>query len=167
MRIAIIAEVFLPKVDGVVNRTVNLIRQLVQRDDQVLIVCPQADGRKECPVPVVEFRSFSFFLYPEYRIGLPDKRLAKEVERFAPDVLHYVNPFAFGFRCYDVLHRAGVRRPSVFSFHTLYGEFVKQYKALKPLANVLWWMMREYHNRADVNITVSSIMQEELVDRGF
>jgi glycosyltransferase involved in cell wall biosynthesis len=28
-------------------------------------------------------------------------------------------------------------------------------------------MTREYHNRADVNITVSNIMQEELVHRGF
>src|SRR5262245_10865129 len=167
MRIAIIAEVFLPKVDGVVNRTVNLIRQLVRRDDQVLVVCPHADGRTDSPAPVVEFPSFPFPLYPEYRVGLPDERLAKEVERFAPDVLHYINPFAFGFRCYDVLHRAGLRVPSVFSFHTLYGELVKQYKALRPLSAVLWWMMREYHNRADVNITVSSVMQEELVKRGF
>src|SRR5262249_29515656 len=69
--------------------------------------------------------------------------------------------------CYEVFRRAGLRVPSVFSFHTLYGEFVKQYKALKPLSRVLWWMMREYHNRADVNITVSGIMQEELVGRGF
>jgi hypothetical protein len=151
----------------VVHRTVNLIRQLIRCRDDVMVVCPQADGCRECPVPVVPFRSFSFPLYPEYRIGLPDARLAKEVEQFAPDVLHFVNPFAFGFRCYDLLHRAGVRIPSVFSFHTLYGEFVKQYPALKPLSAVLWWMMREYHNRADVNITVSSIMQDELIRRGF
>ncbi|MBV9126409.1 MAG: glycosyltransferase, partial [Planctomycetes bacterium] len=167
MRIGIIAEVFLPKVDGVVHRTLNLIRQLVRCEDQVMVVCPQAEGCRECPVPVVEFRSFSFPPYPEYRIGLPDRRLAKEVERFAPDVLHYVNPFAFGFRCYDLLQRCGVRVPSVFSFHTLYGEFVKQYKGLKALSKLLWWTMREYHNRADLNLTVSSIMREELVSRGF
>lgn len=167
MRVAIIAEVFLPKVDGVVHRTVNLIRQLQRRGDDVLVVCPQAEGRKDCPAPVIEFPSFPFPLYPEYRVGLPDARLAKEVEHFVPDVLHFVNPFAFGFRCCDILHRAGVRVPSVFSFHTLYGEFVKQYKALRPLSAVLWWMMREYHNRADLNLTVSSVMQEELVHRGF
>jgi glycosyltransferase involved in cell wall biosynthesis len=167
MRIAIIAEVFLPKVDGVVNRTMNLIRQLIQAHDEVLVVCPQAEGSKACPVPIVECRSFPFRLYPEYRIALPDKRLVKELDHFAPDVLHYVNPFAFGFRCYDLLHRAGVRTPSVFSFHTLYGEFVKQYRTLKPLSQLLWWLMREYHNRADVNLTVSSVMQKELTERGF
>jgi len=167
MRIAIIAEVFLPKVDGVVNRTVNLIRQLVRSNDDVLVVCPWAEGSKACPVPVVEFPSFSFPLYPEYRIASPNKRLVKLLDNFSPDVVHYVNPFAFGYRCYDLLHRAGVRVPTVFSFHTLYGEFVKQYKLLKPLSHLLWWFMREYHNRADVNLTVSSIMRDELAARGF
>ena len=167
MRIAIIAEVFLPKVDGVVNRTMNLIRQLVRHNEDVLVVCPQAEGSRACPVPVVECPSFPFLLYPEYRIALPDKRLIKELNSFAPDVVHYVNPFAFGFRCYDLLHRSGMHAPSVFSFHTLYGEFVKQYKLLKPLSHLIWWLMREHHNRADINLTVSRIMQMELEERGF
>jgi glycosyltransferase involved in cell wall biosynthesis len=167
MRIAIVAEVFLPKVDGVVNRTVNLIQQLVRCNDEVMVLCPQAEGADKCSVPVVEVRSFSFPLYPEYRIGLPDDRLLPVLEQFQPDVLHYVNPFAFGFRCCDLIHRAGLRIPSVFSFHTLYGEFVKQYKLLRPLSDILWWLSREYHNRAGMNITVSSVTQEELVKRGF
>ena len=82
-------------------------------------------------------------------------------------MIHYINPFAFGFRCYDVLRKARFQVPTVFSFHTLYGEFVKQYRGLKPLSTVLWWLTREYHNRADLNLTVSGAMQQELVRRGF
>jgi glycosyltransferase involved in cell wall biosynthesis len=167
MRIAIVTEVFLPKIDGVVNRTLALIRQLTDYGDEVLVLCPRAKGCTACQVPVVDFPSFPFPLYPEYRIGLPNRRLDDAVKSFAPDLIHYINPFAFGFRCYDLLREVGVRPPSIFSFHTLYGEFVKQYKALKPLSNVLWWLMREYHNRADVNMTVSSVMQDDLVERGF
>ncbi len=167
MRIAIVSEVFLPKIDGVVNRTLNLIRQLPRFGDELLIVCPQARGCTDCPVQVLDAPSFSFLLYPEYRIGLPDRRLAAGVKRFAPDVIHYVNPFAFGFRCHDVFRRAGLRTPAVFSFHTLYGEFVKDYKALRPLSKMLWWLTREYHNQADVNLTVSDIMQQDLTSRGF
>jgi glycosyltransferase involved in cell wall biosynthesis len=167
MRVAIIAEVFLPKIDGVVNRTLHLIEQLTAKGDDVVVVCPQADGTRKSPVPVVELPSFSFPMYPEYRIGLPDRRLLTALDRFSPDVLHYMNPFAFGFRCYDLLHREGFDAPSVFSFHTLYGEFVKQYKLLRPLANVLWWLTREYHNRADMNLTVSTLMQYDLTQRGF
>jgi glycosyltransferase involved in cell wall biosynthesis len=167
MRIAIIAEVFLPKIDGVVNRTLNLIRQLIRFGDDLLVICPRDEGRSQCPVPVRDVPSFSFPLYPEYRIGLPDRSLARAINEFRPDVIHYVNPFAFGFRCDDVLRKARVRTPRVLSFHSLYGEFVKQYKGLGPLSKLLWWLMREYHNRADVNLTVSGAMQQELTRRGF
>ncbi|REJ65419.1 MAG: glycosyltransferase family 1 protein [Planctomycetota bacterium] len=167
MRIAIIAEVFLPKVDGVVVRTMNLIEHLQRSGDEVLVVCPEAEGRRDCSVPVVEFRSFPFPTYPEYRIGLPDQRLVTAVRDFAPDVVHYINPFAFGFRCYDRLRKGGLDLPNVFSFHTLYGEFVKRYGVLKPLSRMLWWLTREYHNCADLNLTVSAIMREELIRRGF
>jgi glycosyltransferase involved in cell wall biosynthesis len=167
MRIAIIAEVFLPKIDGVVNRTLNLIRHLARSGDEVLVVCPQAEGCTECQVPVLGVPSFSFPLYPEYRVGLPDRQLALSLKRFAPEVIHYLNPFGFGFRCYDVLRKARLRAPTVFSFHTLYGEFVRQYKGLGPLSKLLWWLTREYHNRANLNLTVSAAMQADLIQRGF
>src|SRR5262249_11460546 len=122
MRVAIISEVFLPKIDGVVNRTLNLIRQLPRHGDELLIVCPRAPACDQRPVPVLDVPSFSFPPYPEYRIGLPDRRLPERLQRFAPDVIHYVNPFAFGFQCNDVIRQAGMTVPSVFSFHTLYGE---------------------------------------------
>jgi len=35
------------------------------------------------------------------------------------------------------------------------------------MSALIWWLMREYHNRADVNLTVSGIMQAELIERGF
>jgi glycosyltransferase involved in cell wall biosynthesis len=196
MRVAIVAEVFWPKVDGVVSRTLNLIRQLTRAGDNLLVLCPEGrqpsdDGtgrrgeRKSdgagmrddtstlslpsypVEVPVVAVPSFSFPLYPEYQIGLPDRRLIRAVRQFAPEVIHYINPFSFGFRCYDLFRKIGLKTPTVFSFHTLYGEFVKQYQGLKSLSAVLWWLMREYHNRADINLTVSGIMRDELKQRGF
>jgi glycosyltransferase involved in cell wall biosynthesis len=167
MRIAIVAEVFLPKIDGVVNRTLNLIRQLLLAGDDVLVVCPRARGHIHSPVALVEVPSFAFPLYPEYFVGLADRHLCRSVKRFCPDLLHFINPFAFGFRCHDVLRSAHVKVPTVFSFHTLYGEFVKQYKGLAQLSKVLWWLTREYHNRATFNLTVSTAMQEELIRRKF
>ncbi len=167
MRIAIIAEVFLPKIDGVVNRTLNLVRQLTRAGDELLIVCPQAEGCTRCSVPVVPVPSFSFPAYPEYRVGMPDRRLVASLKQFDPEVIHYLNPFAFGFSCSDMLRTARLRAPTVYSFHTLYGEFVKQYRGLGPLSKLLWWLTRAYHNRADLNLTVSTAMLEELARRGF
>lgn len=167
MRVAIIAEVFLPKIDGVVHRTLNLIEQLQAAGDELLIACPYDEGERDCDVPIVDFKSFPFPTYPEYKIGIPDARLERALREFQPDVLHYVNPLAFGFRCYERIRKAGLRYPSTFSFHTLYGEFVKGYAALRPLSPIIWWTMREFHNRAEMNMTVSSLMSGQLIARGF
>lgn len=167
MRVAIIAEVFLPKIDGVVHRTLNLIEQLQDAGDELMIACPYAEGERDCDVPLVDFKSFPFPTYPEYKIGIPDARLEHAIHEFQPDVLHFMNPLAFGFRCYDRIRKAGLRYPSMFSFHTLYGEFVKGYAALRPLSPIIWWTMREFHNRADMNMTVSGLMRDELIARGF
>src|SRR5262249_41296049 len=150
-----------------VNRTLNLIQQLKQAGDEVMIVCPQAQGCEDCAVPVVSLPSFPFPMYPEYRVGIPDRRLTRALKQISPDVIHYLNPFSFGFRCHAALRKSGLPVLIVFSFPSLYGEFVKRYKGLKPLSTFLWWLTREYHNRADLNLTVSSAMQEELVRRGF
>ena len=167
MRIAIIAEVFLPKIDGVVGRTVNLIRQLQANGDEVIVVCPRVSEPRNSPVPLIEFRSFPCASYPEYAIGLPDQRLIRELREFRPDVVHFLNPFAFGFQCYDLLCRSDLQLPVLFSFHTLYGEFVKQYPGLGMLSRMLWWLMKSYHNKADRNLTVSDFMAEDLRKRGF
>jgi glycosyltransferase involved in cell wall biosynthesis len=167
MRVAIIAEVFLPKVDGVVMRTMRLLEHLKEAGDEVVVFCPHAENCEHPTIPTVSFPSFSCVAYPEYRIGLPSVRLVNEIEEFSPDVIHFLNPFAFGFRCYDFLHRQRVAIPTVFSFHTLYGEFVKQYPVLRGLSHPLWRLTRTYHNRADVNLTVSSILRKDLEQRGF
>ena len=166
MRVAIIAEVYLPKIDGVVIRTLNLISELQANGDDVMVFCAE-NGEFDSPVPCEKFRAFSFPMYPEYKIGLPNRRLPDAVRKFDPDVIHFLNPFAFGFRCYDVLQKAGINKPTVFSFHTLYGEFVKRYEGLKSFSRMLWWLTQKYHNQADLNLTVSSIMRDDLDARGF
>ena len=167
MRIAIIAEVYLPKIDGVVIRTFNLIRELQAAGDEVIVICPEVEGVRNSPVPIVEFSSFSFPMYPEYRIGQPDCRLEAALSEFQPDVIHFVNPFAFGFQCYDRLAAAGMNAATVFSFHTLYAEFVKRYGSLRPLSTLLWWQTKHYHNKADVNLTVSQAQVDDLRSRNF
>lgn len=167
MRIAIVAEVFLPKIDGVVGRTVNLIQQLLHNGDDVVVVCPEVSEYRNSPVPLIEFPSFPCASYPEYAIGRPDRRFIEELKAFRPDVIHFLNPFAFGFQCYDLLSRSDLRVPVLFSFHTLYGEFVKQYPGLGTLSPLIWWLMKSYHNMADRNLTVSAFMAEDLRNRGF
>lgn len=167
MRIALICEVYLPKVDGVVGRTLNLIRQLQAAGDDVLVCCPAVPESRESPVPLAECRSFPCISYPDYHIGIPGPELVRRLREFAPDVVHFINPLAFGFAVCLQLRRAAFQPPLVFSFHTQYGEFVRTYPGLSWLSGILWHLMRAFHNTADVNLTVSQTMLEDLQRRGF
>jgi glycosyltransferase involved in cell wall biosynthesis len=167
MRIVLICEVFLPKVDGVVGRTLNLIRELQAAGDEVLVCCPAVPESRESPVPLAECRSFPCVSYPDYHIGIPGPDLLCRLREFAPDVVHFINPLAFGFAVCLQLRRVSFRAPVVFSFHTQYGEFVRTYPGLSWLSGILWYLMRSFHNTADVNLTVSQTMLEDLRLRGF
>lgn len=167
MRIALICEVYLPKVDGVVGRTLNLIRQLQAAGDDILVCCPAVPEPRESPVPLAECRSFPCISYPDYHIGVPGPDLVRRLREFSPDVVHFINPLAFGFAVCLQLRRVSFQKPLVFSFHTQYGEFVRTYPGLSWLSGTLWHLMRAFHNTADVNLTVSQTMLEDLQGRGF
>lgn len=167
MRIAVVCEVYLPKIDGVVRRTMHLVEELRRAGDEVLVICPRVPAERSSPVPMVEFESFPCPCYPEYHIGRADRSLVAKLTQFQPDIVHYLNPFAFGFQCADILGRAMPQLPTLFSFHTLYGEFVRRYAGLRPLSALLWWLTKQYHNVADCNLTVSASMVDDLKQRGF
>ncbi len=84
MRVALICEVYLPKIDGVVIRTISLITELLKRGDEVLVICPRMEGARNSAAPVIDFPSFPFPSYPEYRIGIPNHELIQAVRRFSP-----------------------------------------------------------------------------------
>lgn len=168
MRVLIVAEVYLPKIDGVVVRLLKLIDHLRAQGDEVFIVHPEAPGDPdEGDVPAFACKSFPHVLYPEYFVGIPSADMAAAVREFDPDVIHVMNPFAFGFRCYDSLLHYGIDKPTVGSFHTLYAEYVKDYPAVGVMSNSLWWTIRQYHNRFALNLAVSPTICDELIERGF
>ena len=132
MRIAVIAEVFLPKIDGVVGRTLNLIQQLLDAGDEVIVICPEVSESRNSPVPLIEFPGFPCASYPEYIIGRPDIRLIEQLRAFQPDVIHFLNPFVFGFQCCDLLCRSDLKIPTLVAFHARDGECLKIYGGLGP-----------------------------------
>lgn len=167
MKIALVCEVYLPKVDGVVGRTLNLIQHLQALGDDVLVCCPAVPEQRKSPTSLVECPSFPCVSYPDYHIGLPSAHLVRCLQKFQPDVIHFLNPLAFGFAACLEIRKHQLSAPLVFSFHTQYGEFVRTYPGLAWLSSILWQVMRAFHNLADVNLTVSQTMLEELEKRGF
>lgn len=153
MRIALFTETFLPKIDGVVTRVVRTLEQLRELGHEVLVFAPgtppsEAAGHRVVRVPSVPFRPW----YPELFLGLPRPRIGREIDRFAPDVVHVVNPVILGLWGTLVARQRGL--PLLASYHTDITQYAKHLRLpfLSPISDRF---LRDVHNQAHVNLCTS------------
>ena len=123
MRVALFTETFLPKIDGVVTRIVRTLEQFRALGHEVLIFAPHNppesfEGFRVVRVPGVPFKPW----YPELVLGLPRPRLGRELDAFAPDIVHVVNPVILGLWGTAIAKQRNL--PLLASFHTDLPQYV-------------------------------------------
>ena len=96
LRVAIVAETFLPAVNGVTNSVLRLIEHLRSEGHQALVIAPGPGDRVVHGVPVVRVRAVDLPRYDSLRIGLPIGRLTSTLRDFQPDVVHLAAPTVLG-----------------------------------------------------------------------
>ncbi len=163
LRIAIITETFLPKIDGIVTRLCQTIRYLHAFGHAVLVVAPRGVQEFE-GVPVHGVSGFAFPLYPELKLAIPRPSLSKALEQFGPDLIHAVNPAVLGIAGFS--YSASHRIPLIVSYHTHLPKYLQYYR-LGRLEGLMWWGMRQGYNRADLTLATSQAMQTELGKQGI
>ncbi|WP_029150485.1 glycosyltransferase family 4 protein [Microbacterium indicum] len=163
MRIAIITEVFLPKVDGIVTRLTGTLTQLRELGHEALVFAPGKAPAEYAGHRVVRVPSVSFGrVYPDLRVGFPGPRHARELHAFRPDVVHVVNPVWTG--SFGALYAERRKHPMLGSFHTDVPAYARRL-GLGALARPAEAWIRRSHNRASVNLCTSQQMIEKA--RGF
>ncbi|MBI9116181.1 glycosyltransferase family 4 protein [Sanguibacter suaedae] len=177
MRIAIVAESFLPSVNGVTGTVLRVLEhvealRLTGVRHEVLVVAPepQAATRSVAPpagtsrdgspgfvpdgVRVVRVPAVALPGYPDVRVaaGSP-ARLVRELRDFRPDVVHLASPFVLGARGARAAQALDV--PCVAVYQTDVPAYAHRYSApgLEPL---LWSHVRRVHERAALTLAPSS-----------
>ena len=122
MRIAIVAESFLPHMNGVTHSLLQVIAHLRRRGDDVLVVAPTSSWLEDTAPATVEG-------YPVYRLpsiplrGYPNVRVAAgtvapdppgRLPASRPDVVHLASPFILGWRAVQAAHQLGMPTVSVY-----------------------------------------------------
>jgi glycosyltransferase involved in cell wall biosynthesis len=158
MRIAFFTETFLPKIDGVVTRVVRTLEQLRELGHEALIFAPhhppaEYAGFRVVRVPGVPFRPW----YPELVLGMPRPRLGRELDAFAPDIVHVVNPVILGLWGTAIAKQRNL--PLLASFHTDITQYAHHLKLwfLSPFSRSF---LRDVHNQAHLNLCTSEPMVE-------
>lgn len=170
MRVAIVAESFLPNVNGVTNSVLRVIEHLRRTGHEVLVIAPDTP-RGEPPadrvhdgVRVHRVPSRMFPKITSLPLGVPRPRMVGVLRGFDPDVVHLASPALLGYGGLHAARHLGV--PTVAVFQTDVAGFAESY-GVGFTARAAWAWTRHLHVRADRTLAPSSAAMEDLTAHGI
>ncbi|MBP3089291.1 glycosyltransferase family 1 protein [Corynebacterium sp. sy017] len=169
MRVAIVAESFLPNVNGVTNSVLRIVEYAQEHGHEVLIIAP---GGRSLEEEIFSYRGARIVRVPTVMvprinslpIGVPGIRVAEAIAQFAPDVIHLASPFVLGAAGAFVANRQHI--PAVAVYQTDVAGFAQRYK-LAPLAAASWEWTRIIHNMCQCTLAPSSAAIDALKIHGI
>ena len=164
LRIAIFSDTWLPQVNGVTRTLDRLLNAIVARGGEVRAYTTTDPAAKADP-RIVRYRSRPFWAYPQLRVARPDRAWAiREMEAFAPTLIHAASPFGLGLSGRAAARELGV--PLVSSYHTSLSAYAKFYH-LGALATPGWAFLRWFHNAGRRTYAPTRAIEQELIAHGF
>jgi glycosyltransferase involved in cell wall biosynthesis len=165
MRIAYFSEVFLPKIDGVVNTLIHLLEYLEENDHESILLTPHSSVKRVSSTPIITYFSFPLILYPGYRGSFPSlKKTIQHLQDFQPDLIHLINPVYFNLAGLKAAQQLNI--PIVASYQTDFPGYAKTL-GLGFLAKPIWRFFRKIHNQADLNLAPSNTTRDQMIANGI
>lgn len=169
MRIAFVAEIWKPSVNGVVTRLSSSVDELLKAGHEVLIVAPHVKGAAaaEDDISGLSVRRVAAFsvswVYGGQPWGWPTAHVGKHLDAFGPDLVHVVSPFSLGVAGVVAARRR--RLPLVCSFHTDIAAYAGFYY-LTWARPAIWLILKWLHNAARLNLVTSEHSMSLLTEHG-
>ncbi|MGI9162295.1 MAG: glycosyltransferase family 4 protein [Mycobacterium sp.] len=169
MRVAIVAESFLPNVNGVSNSVLRVLEHLRANGHEALVIAPD-NPRGESPAARVHegvrVHRVPAVMLPKVAslpLGLPMPRILRVLRGFDPHVVHLASPALLGYGGLLAARRLGV--PTVAVYQTDVAGFAASY-GLPLAARPVWGWMRQLHSRADRTLAPSAAAIDDLEAHG-
>ncbi len=169
MRIAIVAESFLPNVNGVTNSVLRVLEYLRRNGHQALVIAPDST-RGNPPAPVVHdgtaIHRVPAVMVPKIAslpVGVPQPSIVRVLRDFDPDVVHLASPFVLGAAGLAAADFLGI--PTVAVFQTDVAGFAGSY-GLGLAERAAWVWTRMLHNRATRTLAPSTSACDALTEHG-
>jgi glycosyltransferase involved in cell wall biosynthesis len=166
MKIAYFTESLPPKKDGVARTLGKLADTLQAENIEFKFFSPfKPNLETNWSDRVVQVSSIPFWLYPEYRVGIPDRsNLFRILNEFKPDIIHSVSPTPLGLYGADYAVRKHI--PAVSSYHTHFVSYFKYYR-LRALEKAGWNYLKWFYNKFKRIYVPSRSAVTELQQQGF
>jgi phosphatidylinositol alpha 1,6-mannosyltransferase len=169
VRIAIVAESFLPLMNGVTHSILRVLDHLQERGDDVLVIAPSsqdgdvpgrvngADVHRLPAVPLAGYTNVRVAMGGVYRV----KRILAD---YAPDVVHLASPFVLGWRAVQAARQLGI--PTVAVYQTEIPGYAARY-GVPFLENWAWNRVENIHLAATRTLAPSTFALNQLRGRGI
>lgn len=169
MRVGIVAESFLPNINGVTNSVLRVLEHLKEEGHEAMVVAPGArDFQEEVPeylgFEIVRVPTVMIPLVDSLPIGVPTTTVAAALAAFKPDVIHLASPFVLGGAGAFAARQLDV--PAVGLYQTDVAGFATKYHAAM-IANIAWDWTRTVHNMCEMTLAPSSEAIRELEQHGI
>ena len=164
MRVALITENFLPKLDGVTRTLAMLLEHLERQGHRAIVLGPEGSPRRYAGARVFGAPGAPIPFYPELRFLFPRPSLERRLTRFRPNIVHVVDPMLLGAA--GVLWAQRLGAPVVSSYHTNLADYCA-YFHLGALVAPMWAYRRFVHNQCAVTLCPSPSTSLQLHHHGF
>ncbi|HWE91833.1 MAG TPA: glycosyltransferase family 1 protein [Pseudonocardiaceae bacterium] len=164
MRIAVVTESFLPRINGVTNSVCRILEHFAARGHRAVVVTPGPGPEEYAGHEVISVPSVALPGYKSFALGLPTARIEKLLRGFGPDVVHLASPIALGIAGASAARKMGL--PSVAVFQTDIAGFARRY-GFRGTDRAIWAWLRHVHRQADRTLVPSRATLRQLRERGI
>src|SRR4029453_42309 len=162
VKVALLAESFLPHMNGVTHPLLQVLRHLERRGHEAFVVAPRSGpidqslfGARTVLLPSVPLPS-----YPDVRVTLASAhRLTSVLRDHGAEVMHLASPFVLGWR--GLAAAEALALPSVAVYQTDIPSYAERY-GVPGAAPALTRHLGRLHRRATLTLAPSSSAIERL-----
>lgn len=163
-RVAILAEAFFPKVDGVAKSAYLTLRYLQKTGRDVIVFAPDISPSRVGPSRVIPLPSLGLPFAPETRVALPTFSIARYLEEFQPDLIHLFSPAVMSVSGMWQGRRRDL--PVVANYQTDLPSYT-QYYGFNFLESPLQNWLRYIHNGCHLTLVPSGYTMKQLQEHDY
>jgi glycosyltransferase involved in cell wall biosynthesis len=164
MRIAIITENFLPKLDGVTRTLGRLLEYLQRCGHLALLLGPDSGMEQYAGAEIVGTAGLPLPFYPELKFNFFRPLFMRRLNTFQPDIIHLVDPVILGAS--GLAAARLLNKPLVSSYHTNLAAYCSHF-GFPFLTGPMWSYNRFIHNQCALTFCPSLSTGAMLRSQGF
>ncbi|WP_217901082.1 MULTISPECIES: glycosyltransferase family 1 protein [unclassified Rhodococcus (in: high G+C Gram-positive bacteria)] len=169
MRVAIVAESFLPNMNGVTHSVIRVLEHLDKTGHDAIVIAPDNPSGPRAAtwhdnVPVHRVPSVMVPKVSSLPVGVPGLGMVSAMRAFAPDVVHLASPFLLGAGGLAAANRLDL--PAVAVYQTDVAGFAASY-GLGLTSKAAWRWTRRLHRGAARTLAPSTSAVDALELHGI